>query len=221
MRNMFKIMKIKIIALIFSFSFLCSAQQNLEQLIDKSDFINFKSAYAQSNLSEKEKNELLVQVDKNIDVYLKKLKPFFGGRIPTLKQGARDLGKAKNLIFGGAVLLSIMQIVAVGIAYDTHKHQKNTANRFNRTAASFQGANSRAKYGRYLARKRAAINLWNSDYWLAGTLGVWSFFSSIFMGFLYHWTKNMLIVYKQWKKALKIKKLIEESLQNKQIELTS
>ena len=40
-----KIMKIKIIVLIFGFSFLCFAEQSLEELIDKSDFINFKKAY--------------------------------------------------------------------------------------------------------------------------------------------------------------------------------
>ena len=58
-----------------------------QTLIDKCDFVNFKKSYVASDLSKEQKVELLKQVDDVIEENLKKVKPFFGGQVPILKQG--------------------------------------------------------------------------------------------------------------------------------------
>lgn len=199
------------LALVLSMFFqsFCFGQNNLAELVDKCDFVNFKKAYEISNSSKDQKAELLKQVDHIIEEHLKKLKFYFGGQIPQLKSGksvkiVRDIMLAFSGIFFGCSIAPIVMVC------ETFQRKNNTRNLYNKPAAAFTG-NSIAHFARYNAKKQVAVNRYNEGYLIAGVLFGFCCLCSGMYAFLYKWYKSTLIAYKRWKKALKIKKLIEDS----------
>ena len=200
---MSKIMKIKIIVLIFSFSFLCFGESALEELVDKCDFVNFNSEYQLADLSEQEKTKLLVRVDQIINKQKKDLKSFFGLDTPPLKC-AKSLrwvpplykitgiiAGAESLFFG---LLAIKSFISVKTASGYAKERKayNDIENYNKAL------NLRDEYKSLLYKEMG--------------MSILTLSATTFCYLACKYIEKNLIEYNQYKKALKIKTLIEETL---------
>ena len=159
-------MKIKIIVLIFSFSFLCFAEQSLEELIDKSDFVNFKKAYEGQNITEEQKAALLDRVNKIIDSTSKPLKAKIGFLL--LNWGSILKLHAKFHLIQAVLFLGIGSIGLILIPYGLFLDSKDIVNKYNLTAANFIANALYATYGQYITRRDELINNNKKRYWFIG-----------------------------------------------------
>lgn len=212
--NRLKILKIKILVLVFCLSPACfgndknSSYENLLALVKEANFVKFKELYSQSTISDQQKKELLSVANNTIETerkYWRSNRPF---------GPESSIGKeVKSGINAGYILAGIFGMIAptsLGLILRKYFNEKdkfltNYQNLWNRATPIPSYSNAALEAKTIDLRK----SFWFSD--LVG-LSIMSGFTlafSIAILVLVKLNQKILRSYKRWKKACKIKKLID------------
>lgn len=181
---------------------------NFEELIYKCDFIKFQETYVRSNLSEKEKSELLHHVNKILEINKQKLNFFAMNNRLTLKDG-NNIRFRKNAAIILSVIFGGLSFIAAYLGYIILNKKKKLS--LQNTNANFNNANRLTNINRF---KMIINTSYDKQLGFYCGLFIGSIFGSFAYGVMSRWFKDKLIIYKQYKKALKIKNLIQDSLSN-------
>lgn len=182
----------------------CYANE-LSDLINKSDFRRFKQAYENSNLSEDKKIELLNQVNTFIEESLNKLKPYWHGKIPPLK----NINKIKQVRYLFNFISTFFVACNAFSIYSLYRVLKRKNRYMNRTAAQIGSVDRNIIYSN---TKDWQIRNFNTLLLERVAQVIFVGLISLLWAYAIKCYNLSSVYYKQYKKALKIKKLIEESI---------
>ena len=170
-----------------------------------------------TNITDHQKAELVNRVNKIIDSTSKPLKVRFFGGLPNLNAGKILKTEVKASAFLAGLLFGSGNLFSILFAYLLSQDSKEIFNKYNLTAAGFFPYAHYANFGQYLGERDGLINNNNKCYWAVGFLSTSMSLFSFFLLYLRKTEKKTLLIYKQWKKALKIRALIQGTMEKFQL----